>query len=328
MRTLLFLLLGFPLAAPQGLAQSGAWGDKLFGGAVTHDFGVQPRGAQLKHKFKITNIYKVPLEITEVKVSCGCLSATPTTKLLKPGDTAWLDINMDAGRFTGPKSIRIFVSVGPEYVSTATLTVSANARSDVVFNPGEIDFGFVSRGQTPTRHIDVEYAGALDWRVLEIVKGTTAPFEIKVEELPGGGGRRGYRIFATLKPDAPGEKFKQEVILKTNDPSSPTLAFAIQGNVQAALTVAPDFLNLAGSKVGEMRTERVVLRGSRPFRLVGVEGQGDGVTATLPTTAATTHLVEVHFLPTKAGEVRRELVLRTDMDGGTVRVLVQGTAAE
>lgn len=329
MRTLpLFIALLF-LVPPQASGQAGAWGDKIFGGEVTHDFGVQPRGAQLKYKFKMTNIYKVPLEITDVRVSCGCLTAQPSTKVLKPSETAWLTVNMDASRFVGPKTIRIFVTVGPEYVSTATLTVSANARSDVVFNPGEIDFGLVSRGQTPTRQIDVEYAGVLDWRVSDIVKSSTAPFELKVQDLPGEGARaRGYRIFATLKSDAPPEKFKQEVILKTNDPSSPTLTFYILGHIQAPLSVSPAAIKVAGAKVGALETRQVVLRGSRPFRLVGVEGQGDGVTVTLPTTTASTHLVEIHFQPMRPGEVRRELTLRTDLDGGAVRVVVDGSGVD
>jgi len=306
-------------------AQTGAWAEKIFGGDVNHDFGVQARGAQLKYKFKMTNIYKVPLQLTEVRVTCGCLTAQPSTKILQPNETAWLNVNMDAGRFTGAKSIRIFVTVGPEYVSTATLTVSANARSDVVFNPGEIDFGFVQRGQTPTKQIDVEYAGALDWRVTEIVKQGSAPFELRVEELPPGGGRtRGYRLFATLKADVPGAKFKQEVILKTNDPTTPLLTFNILGNIQSTLTATPEAINFAGVKIAAMQTRKIVLRSSQAFRLVGVDGQGDGVSVILPTTAETTHFIEVRFQPARAGEVRREIVLRTDLGGEAARVMVEG----
>lgn len=327
----LFALLFFVtlLLPPAACAQTPAWADKLFGSATTHDFGVQARGAQLKHKFKMTNIYKVPLHITDMRVTCGCLTATPSTKVLQPNETAWLEVNMDASRFTGPKTIRIYITVGPEYISTATLTVSANARSDVVFNPGEIDFGLVSRGQTPTKHIDVEYAGGLDWRVSEIVKNGSAPFELKVEELPPDRTRnRGYRIFATLKADAAAEKFKQDVLLKTNDPASPTLSFSILGSVQAPLTVTPEALMLAGAKVGEVEKKNVIIRGSRPFRILGVEGQGEGVSAVLPTTAETTHIVEVRFQPTRPGEVHRELILRTDMDGGTAKIVVDGKGVE
>src|SRR5947209_18604925 len=122
MRKLALALVAITLFVQTAAAQSTAWADKLFGGATTHDFGVVPRGAQLKHSFKITNIYKEPLEITNVRVSCTCLTAVASTKVLQPNETATLDITMDGRQFSGPKMIRIYVTVGPKYVSTATLT--------------------------------------------------------------------------------------------------------------------------------------------------------------------------------------------------------------
>ena len=76
MNRLMLALAAILLLAQTAAAQSTAWADKLFGGVTAHDFGVVPRGAQLKHSFKITNIYKEPLEITQVRVSCDCLTAT------------------------------------------------------------------------------------------------------------------------------------------------------------------------------------------------------------------------------------------------------------
>src|SRR5262249_24853177 len=240
------------------------WANKLFEGTTRHDFGTVPRGAQLKYSFKMRNIYKVPLEITNIRVSCGCLTATPTVKVIQPGDTGSLDINMDGTRFTGYKPITIYVTVGPEYVSTAVLNVTANQRSDVVFNPGEIDFGLVQRGQQPSKAIDVEYAGAQGWAVSEIVKNSASPFELKVEDLKGRA-NRGYRIFATLKNDAPAGTFRHEVILKTNDASNPVLSFNVLGNVLASLKVSPASVSLS-TKVGETASRKIVVSGSKTFR--------------------------------------------------------------
>jgi hypothetical protein len=162
MRKLALAALATIVLSQTATAQTTAWADKLFGGSTMHDFGMVPRGAQLKYSFKMTNIYKEPLQITQVRVSCSCLTATPSTNVLMPNESATLDINMDGRQFSGAKTIRIYVSVGPKYISTATLTVTANARQDVVFTPNDLDFGNVSRGQTPTRSIDVEYTGLID----------------------------------------------------------------------------------------------------------------------------------------------------------------------
>src|SRR4051812_10009479 len=133
MRKAVFALLlsGF-LAAP-AFAQQGAWANKLFSNETSHDFGVVPRGAQLKHSFKLTNIYKVPLDVASIRVSCGCVSAKESAKTIAPGETGYIHVNMDGTRFTGQKTVTIYITVGPQFISTASLVVSANARTDVVF---------------------------------------------------------------------------------------------------------------------------------------------------------------------------------------------------
>lgn len=319
-------LMVLVLSAQAARAQSGAWADKLFANQTVHDFGNVPRGAQLKHTFKITNIYKIPLEITNIRVTCGCLSVTGHPRVLQPNDSADFTVHMDANRFSGPKTVRAYVTVGPEYVSTATLTLSANARLDVVFNPGEIDFGIVQRGQSPTRHIDVEYAGSFPWAVSEIVKNAAAPFGLRVEELRTG--HRGYRIFATLKPDAVAGAFKQEILLKTNDPSSPVLTFNIVGNVQASLSVAPANLHVGGVKVGQTESRKVIVRGQRPFRILGIDGQGDGVSAHFPDRESVSHVVEIRFQPAAAGQWKKSLLFRTDLESQSVAVAVEASASD
>lgn len=331
MRIVVLAALVAAALTPAASAQNAtAWADKLFGGVTTHEFGVVARGAQLKHSFKMTNIYKVPLEITQIRVSCGCVRAEAPVKVLQPNASGMLHVYMDARQFNGPKNVRVYVTVGPEYISTATLFVSANGRQEVVFNPPSLDFGNIARGQTPTRSFDVEYGGGLDWRVTEIVKSAAAPFELRVEELPrlvGQAPRRGYRLHATVKGDASPGPFKQEIILKTNNPAAPVLTYHVSGTVQATLTVTPSPLNLTGLRIGEMQTKKLLVRGSRPFRITKVDGQGEGVTVDLPTRQDTTHILTVRVQPTRAGDLRRQLTLRTDLGSESAVITVEGEIA-
>src|SRR5262249_22729586 len=164
---------------------------------------------------KLTNIYAARLEIVQQRTSCGCVTVTPSTRVLESRQEAFVDVLMDARKFTGRRIVYIYLTVGPQYVSTAALQVSANSRADVVLNPGEVNFGVVPGGQTPTQTIDVEYAGALDWRVGEIVKHSGG-LEARFHELYRRPGQAGYRVTVTLKDDAPPGVFKQELFLKAN----------------------------------------------------------------------------------------------------------------
>src|SRR5271163_1362553 len=187
------------LWAASARAQNQEWADKLFAKTgTTHNFGNVPRGAVLSHDFTMTNIYSVPLEIIGTRVSCGCVTVKPAKTVLQPKESAVVSITMDARRFTGAKAVSIYVSVGPQYTSTATLQVTANSRTDVVFNPGQVTFPVVYIGQTPTQTIDVEYAGLLDWKITSIADHSY-PLTTKVEELYRQNGQVGYRLHITLK---------------------------------------------------------------------------------------------------------------------------------
>lgn len=313
--------------SPALLAQDAAWANKLFANETTHDFGVVERGAPLKHTFKMTNVFTEPLEITEVRASCTCTKTEASAKILRPNESATFTVYMDGKQFTGPKTIRIHVTFGRKFISTATLTLSANARGDVTFAPQGLDFGNLPRGQTPAKTIDVEYSGSMsDWRVTEIVKNGSAAFDLKIEELPrveDAPTRKRYRLTARIKPDQAAGSFKQEVVLKTNDASSPVLTFNIVGNIQAGLAVSPGLIVVNGLKVGESQTKKVLLRAARPFRVISVDGQGEGVSVEVPDRSETTIVLTVNIQPTKAGDIRRQLMIRTDLDGEATPLTVE-----
>jgi hypothetical protein len=326
MRNPLLAVAVLALGASAAPAQQ-AWAEKMFQGNVTHDFGSVPRGAQLFYQFKVTNIYAVRMEITGVKSGCGCVTATPAQRVLESRESTTIDVSMDARRFTGPKTVGIRVSVGPDFISSAELKVSAVSRADIVFNPGQVTFGPVVRGQTPSQTIDVEYAGALAWQVSDVV-AKDLPLDVSLKELYRRPGQVGYQVRVTLKPDTPVGPLKEEIFLKTNDPASPLLPILVEATVQSAITVAPPVLTLGAVEVGKPLTRRVVVRGSRPFRILGVDGAGEGITLE-PNSAGTAAVQIVTFKCQfdKPGEFKRELKIKTDLQDLPVSVTVEGSAS-
>lgn len=300
--------------------------EQFFKDGMSHDFGNVPRGTQLHYRFKMKNIYAVPLEVS-ARVGCHCVSVSPPSQVLQPRQEGYIDATMDTSRVTGYKSVNIYVTVGPEYVSSTTLRVSANSRTDVVVNPGQINFGVVPRGQaTAPQTIDVEYAGLLEWRVSDVVKND-APVDVTYKELYRRPGQVGYQVAVAIKPDAPAGPLRHEVFLKTNDPASPLVPILVEANIQASLSVAPNVVRLGNLKVGESVTKLVVVRASKPFHVSTVEGQGDGVQIVdLPAAANNVQLLKVRFQPVKPGDVRRQLRIKTDLEQeSSAAVMIEGT---
>ncbi len=268
------------------------------------------------------------MEITSVKSGCGCVTATAGKRVLEPREATTIDVTMDARRFTGAKTVGITIMVGPDYISSAQLRVSANSRADIVFNPGQVSFGTVTRGQAVSQIIDVEYAGVLDWQVTE-ASAKDLPVEVALGELYRRPGQVGYRVKVTLKADAPEGTLKGNVFLRTNDPTSPLLPVLVEATVQSNITVAPATVSLGSVKVGETLARRVVVRGNKPFRVLRIDGLGEGIKVEpLPAdTAAPVQVVTFKCQLTKPGDFKYEVKIKTDLQEAPVTVTIDGSAA-
>jgi hypothetical protein len=330
MRNLLLAVVGLALTLEAASAQT-PWGNKVFFGVTNYDFGTIPHGAKVPYRLKMKNIYAVPLQIVNIRLTCDCLKVEKSHEVLNPQQAGHLDLLMDGKRFKGPKVLTMYVSLqSPDgkFASTAEIRVTAHTRTDVVFNPQELDFQVQTLGTSVSRSIEVEYAGELDWRILEVVKGADAPFDVTPEETyrrSNGLFRKtkevGYRITVTLKADARPGPFRQELQLKTNDPISPKIPVLVEGNILAPLTVAPGIVNMGTLKVGAAEKRRVSIRAARPFRVTRVEGAGNGITVQMPENPATSHFLTIELRGTQAGELRRNLTIYTDLDGGASAIV-------
>ena len=103
----------------------------------------------------------------------------------------------------------------------------------------------------------------------------------------------------------------------------------VEAKVQSAVTVSPEKLTLSGVKTGDSLTRRVVVRGSRAFRILGVEGLGDGLTlgAEPSATPAEVQTVAFKFQIEKPGDIHRELKIKTDLQDAPVIVTLDGSTS-
>jgi hypothetical protein len=320
MRNALLLIGTIVLATSPAYGQGTAWADKLFQGNrnsegnIEHDFGIVPRGTQLEYRFPITNIWAIPIDIMDIRQSCGCVRAEAHPQHLGPRESGYLDVHMDSTRWPGGfKTVTVYVRIGPQFTSTATLQVKATTRVDVVFNPGEVNFGVVAGGTEPPQQVvDIEYAGNMNWRVTDI-STNGAPVDVSFSEFNRQPGRVGYHITVALKPDAPPGLIKQELTVKTNDPNSPKVPLLIEATVQAALAVSPHNVNFGVLPVGAQAEKKVVIRADKPFSITSVEGIGEGVDVDLPAGAAKTQILTVKYQPGQAGDLVKQIKIKTSL---------------
>jgi hypothetical protein len=352
--TLTLLILAAPLAAQENPTKSIPWANKFFAGntdnpppVILQDFGVLPKGTIKSYRFKMTNIYAVPMQVSEPHPGCNCLSVARYTAQLNPQETGYIDVVVNTGLVEGEKEVRLpvqFMGRDPKtgesiidpktkrpFNSEAKLVIRFVSRPEIVVNPGAFQFGQVPAGQKASQTVLITYRGMQpDWKILEVGVPKEL-FDAEVTPVNVQGMKAAYQVKLTLKPNAPAGLLDEHIELKTNEPGTQAvLNVAISGHVQAQLSiVGSDLVKFNnGVEVGKKEERNVTVQAERPFKVKAVEGQGDGVSVTLlPVGANKVQVVTVTFAPEKPGPVKKVLTLKTDT-GKSVQLTVEGIGKE
>jgi len=200
------------LALGTGTVQAAGWADSLFAERA-FDFGPVPRGAKVKHDFVLTNRLAEPITILNLRPSCGCTSGKASTSTVNPGTSAVIEAQMDTRNFLGIKATILFVTLvtssGRE--AEVRLGVTSNILADIVLNPGSIDFGTVTTGQTPSQVLSIDRIGAPGWRFERMVSASRVLSAELVESRRDPKGTVSYTLTVGIKPDAPAGQVRDEI---------------------------------------------------------------------------------------------------------------------
>jgi hypothetical protein len=198
------------------------------------------------------------------------------------------------------------------------LGVNSTILSDIVLNPGTIDFGAVLRGQSPTRTLTIDRINLEGWRVHRMVSGSRV-LTAQLVETSRQGGAVSYLLTVGLKPDAPAGAVRDEIRILSNDPETPSIPVMVTAWIRGELTAAPSVLSMGQVQSAAGAQGRFVIRGSRPFAIRAIEGNGDGFSASAPENARKpVHVVTVAYKPeegTTRGDLRRVFRVHTDLPG-------------
>lgn len=290
--------------------------------ARMHDFGTVARAAKTEHRFLIKNNSDQDLHLRSVRASCGCTTPIIETEWIKPGQTGSVLARFNTGTFTGRKSATLTVSIDKPNYTELQLNVKGYIRSDVVLNPGEINFGEVPVGEPKKVDLTLDYAGRSDWQ-LTGVENSLDFLDVQVEEVSRGSGRVSYKISATLAPNAPLGAIQNQVLLKTNDRNLTTVPIRLMATVQPPIQVSPQTFALGSVTAGQSVAQRLIIKGRSEFRILSITSPHADIRFEGGDTAKPAHLLNIaiilHAQP-KDGIVNSEVLVATDLMEEPVRI--------
>jgi hypothetical protein len=325
LRFSLVCLVGLSAAAPVG---AGSWADGMFEELVK-DFGTVPRGPTLTHTFRFTNTTAQPIHISGIRVSCGCVSAAPLQHDIAPGKTGAIQAQMDTRRFSGSKSVTVYVQFDRPQWEEVRLWVQANARDDLTVSPDTLSLGQHKRGTAPSGSTTISFLGNDGWQIVDVQRETNY-IKTELKELRRQGGEVAYQLTASLREDAPVGKWYTDLWVRTNNSALPRVRVPLTVEIQSALSVSPSTVVLGQVKPGAEAERRVIVRGTQPFKITSVKGTDDILSVKDTTDGPRpVHVLTVKLKPKKAGEQNWNLKVQTDLkDEGEVEFQAKAEVVE
>lgn len=324
---LLSACLGLLIAPTAADAQE--WARKMFD-HTSHDFGAVARGAKIEHRFTLENVYEEEAHIASVRSTCGCTAVEVTKHDLKTWETAEIIAILDTRNFLGQKDATITVVFDRPFHAEVQLHVHSYIRSDVVVQPGAVQFGSVRQGATAEQRFTVSYAGRPDWRI-ESVECANPHVQTHLSEANRANGQVTYDLTTRLDAETPVGYLRDQLVLVTNDqnPRAARVPVAIEGVVVSSLSVRPSPLMMGVVTTGQSVTHRLVVQGQEPFHIKKIDCNDPRFAFHVDDEMKSVHLVLVTFTAgAEPGQINNKLQIATDLgDNGRTEAVVQAIIA-
>lgn len=245
-----------PKKAPEGPQPTIMIAEKI------KDVGQVAKGEKVRAVFEVKNTGQAPLEISQVRPTCGCTVAD-FDRTIPPGGSGKVVAEVDTAGFNGPISKAVLVFSNDPATPQVNLVIKAEVRAYVEVLPRPlVIFQSVLQGETATQKLTLVSADGSDFKVLSATP-SGGPYEIAYHELPAKErtpDRKGsqWELTVTVPATAPDGMLNHKILVKTTAPKAPEVTINVTGAVRPVVQVIPGEVNF-GTVAGDALVGRNVM---------------------------------------------------------------------
>ena len=288
------------------------WAHQMFQSTL-HDFGALSRNAKAEHAFTFENKFEENVHIASVRSSCGCTKPVVDNPIVRPGEHGSIVAQFNTRSFIGHKSAMITVVFDQPYYAEVQLTVTGQIRSDIVTDPGEVQFGEVPIGKQLSKTIKISYAGRPDWKIVD-VRGQSNHLEVRLNQEPGKGATVAYSMTVKLKETAPAGEMQEEIVVITNDKQNEKFSLPVLANIRPPVSVSPAVVALGSVAPNSVAKDRLIVRSEKPFSITEISCDDKRIQFQIPAGERPIHIVPLTFTSdAQVGEIRQPIVVKTSL---------------
>lgn len=207
------------------------------------EMGTIAKGEKAIHTFQIKNEGDAPLDITDVKASCGCTVAAFDKSIL-PGQTGNVRVEVDTSTFNGAIAKGVTAYTNDVDLPQIELTVRVKVEPYVLVKPGYARF-IIVQGEEKEGSI-AQTLWATDGAPMDVVQvDSPYPFlkvafrEAKPEERVADVTGKQWRVEMTLASDAAVGALTEYVTVHTNHHRQKLVQIPVSGFVRPVIAITP-----------------------------------------------------------------------------------------
>jgi hypothetical protein len=201
-----------------------------------HDFGKIQSGEQRTHEFVIANVGTAPLEITQVRTSCGCTTTKDWDRRIEPGATGKIPVRFDTGSFSGTIQRNVTLVTNDPQQSQVVMQVKAQIWVPVEVTPKTVMFQYdpdASESETRVVRLVSNLDKPLRFRE---VRSTHPSFAVELETVEPD---REFALQIRTVPPIGTGMVTALVLLQPSDPDLAPIQVVTYAMERLAFTVSP-----------------------------------------------------------------------------------------
>jgi len=225
------------------------------------DFEIVPKGNKIHHTFEIRNDGDAPLELTDVKRSCGCTVAE-YDPLIEPGKVGRVQVTVETDNFDGPIAKTVSVFTNDADNPKIQLVVKAEIKPFLGVFPGYARYSYVQGEEVGVIN---QLLWAEDGQDIEVVDVKSPYPHMKVthrmataEERKAEYSGKQWYFELHLDPNSPVGALRDYVEVTTSHPQQKTVRIPLSGFVRPRQHVTPIEIDLGAVAGDSLPMKRVL----------------------------------------------------------------------
>lgn len=290
---------------------------------TSHEFGTRRSSETVRADFMIVNRGDEPLEITEIRASCGCTTAKLDTRTIEPGDSVPLIVNFSLRGRSGPQHKTVTIYSNDPDARVSRLALKATVEEAPSWTPSSVNFGRLNADETLSRNVAL--SGFRRRPEIRGVQVDSEAFDARWESDSSSGGH----LVVRTRPPLSSGSHRAKVEVQTDHPEYPRMTLPVFAYVPPPVRVVPSTL-LLREGADRRDTSTISLLGAVDSFQIKRIGHPPGMKAEARKQAANRWTVRLSGLKEASGLDGREIHIETDIAGQetvVVPVRVRGARA-